>query len=79
MSSPDIRYFFYRSKTFRTGLHITATIWDGQFQIVNSTPIVAIELGDGIYGLTLPMASGKNGVLIKENGIPSLFIVLVRH
>jgi len=79
MPGPAIRSFFYCSKAFRTGLHITATIWDGRFQIVNSAPVVAIELDDGIYGLTLPMASGKNGVLIKENGIPSLFTVLSRH
>jgi len=79
MSKPVVRSFFYCSKAFRTGLHITATVWDGRFQIVNSVSVDAVELGDGVYGLTIPMASGKNGVLIKENDIPSLFTVLSRH
>jgi len=79
MPSPATRSFFYHSRGFRTGLYVTATIWDEQFQVVNSAPIVAMELGDGVYGLILPLVSGKNGVLIKENSIPSLLIVLIRH
>jgi len=79
MTSPATRPFFYHSTGFKTGLHVTATIWDEQFQVVNSAPIAAVELGDGVYGLILPLTSGKNGVLIKENGISSLLIVLIRH
>jgi len=79
MPSPAIRSFFYGSRGFRTSLDVTATIWNEQFQTVNGAPIAAIELGDGIYGLRLPMTSGRNAILIKENGIPSLFTVLSRH
>lgn len=72
---------FYAATLFQEGLTVTGyAIYD---DATKSAVVSFTDLDDGIYTATMPIvqtnksASEKYGVLVKENGIPKEFEILL--